>query len=167
MELAEWVFQCDRDGEMWADSFRDLWEVHGQMDGVLGYRQNRKQTLQRRVISFVSRAMVGLLFDQGVTDVNTPYRLLRASALRRVLPWIPLALLGLIGVSLVLAGTSRYGVGLSPDSTVYVSVARNLLAGRGYVTFDGAPIRNARLYSRRCWPSSASQESTRRWERDS
>jgi hypothetical protein len=52
---------------------------------------------------------------------------------------IPIALLGLMGVALVLVGTSRYGVGLSPDSTVYVSVARNLLAGRGYVTFDGTP----------------------------
>jgi glycosyltransferase involved in cell wall biosynthesis len=89
VELAEWVFQCDSDDEMPADSFRDLWEVRGQVDAVLGYRQNRKQTLQRRVISFVSRATVDLLFGKGVTDVNAPYRLLRASALRRILPFIP------------------------------------------------------------------------------
>ncbi len=51
------------------------------------------------------------------------------------------ALLGgfsLAGVALVLVGTSLYGVGISPDSTTYLSVARSLLAGRGYVTFDGS-----------------------------
>jgi dolichol-phosphate mannosyltransferase len=89
MELAEWVFQCDSDDEILADSFRDLWAVRGQMDAVLGYRQDRRQRLQRRVISFASRATVDLLFGQGVMDVNTPFRLLRASALRKILPCIP------------------------------------------------------------------------------
>jgi hypothetical protein len=46
---------------------------------------------------------------------------------------------GLAGVVLVLVSTSLYGVGISPDSTTYISVARELLAGRGYVTFDGTP----------------------------
>jgi hypothetical protein len=38
---------------------------------------------------------------------------------------------------LVLLSTSRYGIGVSPDSTVYLSTARNLLVGHGYRSFTG------------------------------
>ncbi len=47
------------------------------------------------------------------------------------------ALLGLVGVGLVLLCTQRYGVGLTPDSANYVSAARSLPAGQGYLHFDG------------------------------
>jgi 4-amino-4-deoxy-L-arabinose transferase-like glycosyltransferase len=48
-----------------------------------------------------------------------------------------LGLLGLCGVAVVLLCTSRYGVGLSPDSANYLSAARSLLAGQGYRYPDG------------------------------
>jgi hypothetical protein len=41
------------------------------------------------------------------------------------------------GVVLSLVSTSRYGAGLSSDSTAYISAARSLLAGHGYVCHDG------------------------------
>jgi len=41
------------------------------------------------------------------------------------------------GVVLVLVGTGVHGAGLSPDSVTYVSVARNLALGRGFVTWSG------------------------------
>jgi hypothetical protein len=44
---------------------------------------------------------------------------------------------GLAAASLVWLSTSKYGVGLSPDSVGYVGVARNLLAGRGVVSYEG------------------------------
>jgi len=36
--------------------------------------------------------------------------------------------------------TSRYGIGVSPDSIQYISVARNIVAGKGYVNFAGKPF---------------------------
>ena len=48
-----------------------------------------------------------------------------------------LGLLSLAGVVLVLFFTSRYGIGVSPDSAAYMSTAKNLLAGNGYVQYDG------------------------------
>lgn len=36
--------------------------------------------------------------------------------------------------------TRTYGAGLSPDSVVYISVARNILHGNGIFTFDGTPL---------------------------
>jgi glycosyltransferase involved in cell wall biosynthesis len=89
VQLAEWVFQCDSDDEMSPDSFAGLWDVRRQADAVFGCRQGRRQSLQRKAISFGSRLAVDILFGRGVRDVNTPYRLLRTSVLRPVLDSIP------------------------------------------------------------------------------
>ena len=51
-----------------------------------------------------------------------------------------LSLLAAAGIVMVLFSTSRYGVGLSPDSVHYISLARNLIAGSGFVSFNGNPI---------------------------
>ena len=54
-------------------------------------------------------------------------------------PRSTLIILSLLGFLLVMVSTSRYGVGLSPDSVNYIGTARNLLAGNGYLTFDDTP----------------------------
>jgi len=51
---------------------------------------------------------------------------------------------GLAGVILVLLSTLRYGVGISPDSTAYISAARSMLVGQGLRCHDGS------LYA--AWP---------------
>lgn len=89
VELGEWILQCDSDDEIPADSFGRLWAIRQQADAVFGFRRNRRQTLQRRVISFFSQLTVDLFFAGGVRDVNTPCRLMRASALRPILDHIP------------------------------------------------------------------------------
>ena len=53
---------------------------------------------------------------------------------------IMLLLLGLTGTILSLLSTSLFGSGLSPDSVYYISIARNIAAGNGFVTFMGAPM---------------------------
>jgi hypothetical protein len=53
---------------------------------------------------------------------------------------IVLTLLGLIGIGLIVASTSRFGAGLTPDSVGYVATARHLAAGDGVVNFDGSPL---------------------------
>jgi len=40
---------------------------------------------------------------------------------------------------LILLQTSLYGAGLTPDSAQYLSTARNLIAGQGWVQFQSAP----------------------------
>ncbi len=48
-----------------------------------------------------------------------------------------LAILGALGAALVLAREINYGVGLTPDAVNYISVARSLLDGNGFIQFDG------------------------------
>lgn len=53
---------------------------------------------------------------------------------------LALLILSFMGMGLVFICTSRYGVGVSADSTVYISVARNLLSGYGYLGWWGGPL---------------------------
>ena len=50
-----------------------------------------------------------------------------------------LMILSLLGFLLVMVSTTRYGVGLSPDSTNYIAAARSLAQGEGFIGVDGAP----------------------------
>lgn len=89
VNLAEWVFQCDSDDEMKAANFNLLWEKRDDYDALFGVRIGRQQNLGRRLISGVSRATVQLYFGAGVTDVNVPYRLIRARILKEIIASIP------------------------------------------------------------------------------
>ncbi len=51
-----------------------------------------------------------------------------------------LALLALIGVTLVFFSTRDYGAGLTPDSVGYISTARNIIAGNGVTSYSGAHL---------------------------
>lgn len=89
VRLADWTFQCDSDDEMKPDSFRALWENRAGFDALFGVRVERNQNLGRKLISACSRTIVRMLFGSGVTDVNTPYRLIRSSLLAQVIHHIP------------------------------------------------------------------------------
>src|SRR5262245_37021156 len=54
--------------------------------------------------------------------------------------WIFLSVLAVIAFVLCGAATSKYGAGVSSDSTKYLSVAQNLLVGNGLVDHKGAPL---------------------------
>jgi dolichol-phosphate mannosyltransferase len=86
---APWIFQCDSDDELSPESFPELWAMRDGSDAVFGYRLHRRQSLGRWFISACSRIAVAWLFGRGLRDVNTPYRLLRTTALRPVLEHIP------------------------------------------------------------------------------
>jgi glycosyltransferase involved in cell wall biosynthesis len=88
-QVAHWTFQCDSDDEMKPDYFTSLWKNRDPFDALFGVRTNRHQAIPRKIISGCSRLIVKLLFGAGVTDVNTPYRLLRSSVLKRIVCQIP------------------------------------------------------------------------------
>ncbi|MFV2045151.1 MAG: hypothetical protein ACC700_18195 [Anaerolineales bacterium] len=53
---------------------------------------------------------------------------------------LSLVLLSLFGTVFVLLSTIRYGAGLSPDSVTYIGAARNMIAGVGIISYNGAPL---------------------------
>src|SRR6266567_7464968 len=52
--------------------------------------------------------------------------------LNRTRAWIAIIALGILGVGTLL-WTTRGGIGISPDSLVYIDAAESLLSGQGYV----------------------------------
>ena len=48
--------------------------------------------------------------------------------------------MALIGLVIVLWSTRNYGAGITPDSVRYISVARNIAAGNGALTYLSAPL---------------------------
>ncbi len=54
--------------------------------------------------------------------------------------WIFLLVLSIVAMILVEVATSKYGAGVSSDSTKYLSVAQNLLAGNGLYDHRGGPL---------------------------
>ena len=89
VHIAHWVFQTDSDDEMKPDHFIELWSRRKDFDALIGIRQDRRQPILRRLTSMGSRLAVYLLFGKGVTDVNIPYRLIRASCLEQIIKQIP------------------------------------------------------------------------------
>ena len=87
----EWIFQADSDGEMSPEAFPELWGRRDGFDFLVGCRTGRDQGLVRRIVSAVSRMTVRTLFGRrtGVSDVNSPYRLMRASAFAELFRKVP------------------------------------------------------------------------------
>jgi len=85
----EWVFQTDSDNETTPAGFEQLWQARDGSDLLLGCRKDRHSTFARRAISAGARTIVRALFGAGLWDVNTPYRLMRRSALAAMTAWIP------------------------------------------------------------------------------
>ena len=50
------------------------------------------------------------------------------------------AVMGLVGVAIILIATSNFGAGLTPDSIGYLAATRSLLAGKGVLWYNGDPI---------------------------
>lgn len=84
-----WIFQVDSDDEIPASEFFKVWEERALYDLILGRRIKSKTPLPRKIISFISRIVVGLLYGSNVSDVNTPFRLMRVGALSEYIGKIP------------------------------------------------------------------------------
>ena len=54
--------------------------------------------------------------------------------------WLFLIILGLIGTCMILLATRRYSAGVTPDSVLYISVARNIANGSGITTWNSDPL---------------------------
>ena len=88
----EWVFQADGDGELGAEGFPALWRERHDRDLVLGLRQRREGTWDRRMVSRLSALTVRALFGVRIGDANVPFRLMRRVCLERLLAELPKAL---------------------------------------------------------------------------
>jgi len=86
---AAWIFQADGDGEIPAREALGLWTQRDGRDLVVGRRIGRTSTPLRRAVSFTARTSLALLFGSALSDVNSPFRLMRRAWLDEALARIP------------------------------------------------------------------------------
>jgi glycosyltransferase involved in cell wall biosynthesis len=84
-----WVLQVDGDDEIGPGPFEPLWQVRDRYDLIIGRRRGRRLSLSRRLLTLLSRCGVGLLFGWRLSDVNSPYRLIRRDKLVELLDDVP------------------------------------------------------------------------------
>jgi glycosyltransferase involved in cell wall biosynthesis len=85
----QWLFQVDSDNEVRPESFHSLWEKRDQYDFLVGRRSNKQNPWPRRLVSAVAAGLVHSFFGQGVSDVNSPFRLMKLDAFRNEFSLIP------------------------------------------------------------------------------
>lgn len=86
---ADWVFQCDSDGQCDPVYFAGVWARRTDHPAVYGQRVTRDDGAARRFISQVCRVAVRLASGVDVPDSNVPYRLIRADVLGEVVQGFP------------------------------------------------------------------------------
>lgn len=86
---ADYVFQTDSDGQTCPDEFWQMWDNRKRYDFQIGVRKGRQDGANRVFVSKTLRLVVWLMFHEWVTDANTPFRLMRANKLQRIMDVIP------------------------------------------------------------------------------
>lgn len=86
---ADYVFQTDSDGQTSPDEFWQMYDGRADYDFQIGHRRHRQDGWQRVFVTRMLGLLVWLVFGVRVTDANAPFRLMRASALREVLRFVP------------------------------------------------------------------------------
>ncbi len=86
---ADYVFQTDSDGQTLPEEFPAFWDRRNDFDAVIGYRRGRQDGFSRKVVTKVLKLVVWVVFGQWLTDINTPFRLMRSDLLAEFLKRIP------------------------------------------------------------------------------
>lgn len=86
---AEWIFQIDSDHQLETGAFQTLWGQRDQYDLLLAQRRQKNASPGRQWVSRFTGWSVRLLFGSGVTDINSPYRLMRREPLQQALQKMP------------------------------------------------------------------------------
>ncbi len=86
---ADYIFQTDSDGQTRPEEFGKFWVNREKCGLLIGYRKGRRDGLSRLFVTRVLRLVLLASFGVWVKDANTPYRLMKASQLKKVLKRIP------------------------------------------------------------------------------
>lgn len=86
---ADYVFQTDSDGQTLPSEFSAFWEQRRKYAMVIGLRRGRQDGFGRVVVTKTLRLTLLFSFGVRVPDANTPFRLMEAGELARLLPKVP------------------------------------------------------------------------------
>lgn len=86
---ADYIFQTDSDGQTDPDEFWQMYDNRKKFDFQIGTRYGRQDGASRVFVTKTLRLVVWLMFHEWVKDANTPFRLMRADKLKKIMDVIP------------------------------------------------------------------------------
>lgn len=86
---ADYIFQTDSDGQTLPEEFWSFWELREKFDMVIGDRKERQDGFSRIFVTKTLKFVLWLCFKVRIPDANTPFRLLKASTLKKYINLIP------------------------------------------------------------------------------
>lgn len=86
---ADYIFQTDSDGQTDPKEFGAFLTKISDYDMQIGTRYAREDGFSRKVVTKTLKALVWLMFGCVVKDANTPFRLISAKSLAKVMEVIP------------------------------------------------------------------------------
>ena len=86
---ADWIFQTDSDGQTDPAEFEAFWQKRSDYDAVLGYRPVRGDGKARKFVENVVCLLLRIIFGVRVKDANAPFRLMKASLVRKYIGKLP------------------------------------------------------------------------------
>ncbi|MBQ9001423.1 MAG: glycosyltransferase family 2 protein [Eggerthellaceae bacterium] len=87
--MPTFVFQTDSDGQTQAAEFPAFWKRRHEHDAIIGHRRNRGDGAMRAFVTRALRTVVRACTHVHLPDVNTPFRLMKTSALATAMAAIP------------------------------------------------------------------------------
>lgn len=79
----DWIFQTDSDDHFNIMEFNKLWIKRNESDFILANRVGRQDPFYRILISRMLSTLVKLFLGSGASDLNNPFRLMKASFLQK------------------------------------------------------------------------------------
>lgn len=86
---ADYIFQTDSDGQTLPSEFDQFWNEKENNDMVIGWRNSREDGFSRVFVTKTLKLVIRLCFKVKVVDANTPFRIIKASALKEQIGEIP------------------------------------------------------------------------------
>ena len=86
---ADYIFQTDSDGQTLPEEFWPLWKDREFAGLLLGSRRHRQDGADRILVTNTLKLIVFLIFGVRMEDINTPFRLMRAKELKKILKLVP------------------------------------------------------------------------------
>lgn len=86
---ADYIFQTDSDGQTLPEEFWSFWELREKYDMVIGNRKGRQDGFSRIFVTKTLKFVLWMCFKVRIPDANTPFRLLKASTLKKYISLIP------------------------------------------------------------------------------
>ncbi len=86
---ADYIFQTDSDGQTNPKEFEGFWKRLSKYDVVLGNRVVRGDGKQRKFVENTVCFLLRLIFGVKVRDANAPFRLMKASIVKKYIDLLP------------------------------------------------------------------------------